>query len=285
MGLLDELEQEAARRRGNAQDADAQREARDRLWAEQTRPALEQLTEYLKKLAQNLAFLERRIRATYQVPGYGEVVAYADGPFDVRDTAPGKHQIELVFECVAQASPEESTQVQADTAAKVRMVNGVLQQHRLSGMQDTSKNANGDVTSAKFQARGRIPLAMNVAASRESNTVRIQFTNIEAFGTTARTFTAEQLTPELFDSIGRYLMREDQSFARESIRDDVRKQLQSQVQRDQVRRDWEQHLARQLSEDEARVLSLMSVGASPGAFIGKVRLGIARVFGSGRKRS
>lgn len=284
MGLLDELEQEAARRRGDAQDADAQREARDRLWAEQTRPAMEQLVEYLKKLAQNLAFLERRIRVTYQLPGYGEVVAYADGPFDVRDAAPAKHQIELLFECVAQASPDESAQVQADSAAKVRMINNVLQQHRLSGMQDASKNANGDVTSARFQARGRIPLAMSVVASRESNVVRIQFTNIDAFGTTARSFTWEQLTPELFDSIGRFLTREDQSFARESIGDDMRKQLQGQVQRDQVRREWEQHLARQLSEDEARVLSLMSVGASPGAFIGRVRLAIARVFGSGRKK-
>ena len=283
MGLLDELEQEAARLRGDVQDAEAQHEARDRLWAEQTRPAMEQLSEYLKKLAENLAFLKRRIRVTYQVPGYGEVVAYADGPFDVREATPGKHQHEIVFECVAQASPEDSAQVQAETAAKVRMINGVLQQHRLSGMQDTAKNANGDVTSARFQARGRIPLNVNIAASRESNVVRIQFTNIEAFGTTARNFTADQLTPALFDSLGRYLMREDASFARETIGDDVRMQLRTQVQRDQVRREWEQHLARQLTEDEARVLSLMSVGASPGALIGRLRLGIARVFGSGKK--
>ncbi|MBB5208664.1 hypothetical protein [Chiayiivirga flava] len=282
MGLLDELEQEAARLRGDAQEADAQREARERLWTEQLRPAMEQLGDYLKKLAQNLAFLKRRIRVTYLLPGYGEVVAYADGPFEVRDAAPGKHQHEIVFECVAQVAPEESAQTQADSAAKVRMINGVLQQHRLSGMQETGKNANGDVTAAKFQARGRIPLSVNIAASRDSGVARMQFVNIEAFGTTSRNFGAEQLTPDLFDSLGRYLMREDASFAREQIADDVRRQLQSQVQRDQVRRDWEQRLARQLIEDEARVVSLMSLGASPAALAGRLRLAIGRVFGKRR---
>lgn len=272
MGLLDELEQEAAKRRGDEADAEAQRELRERLWAEQLRPAMEQLGEYLKKLAQNLAFLKRRIRVTYQLPGYGEVVAYADGPFECREATPGKHQHELVFECVAQVAPEESALTQADSAAKVRMINGLLQQHRLSGMQDTAKNANGDVTAAKFQARGRIPLSVSIAASRDSGAARMQFVNIEAFGTTARNFNADQLTEALFDSLGRYLMREDASFARETLGDDVRKQLQGQVQRNQVRRDWEQHLARQLADDEARVVSLMSFGASPGALLGRLRL-------------
>lgn len=281
MGLLDELEQEAARRRGGELDEDAQREARDLHWREQLRPAMEQLAEYLKKLSQNLTFLKKRIRVTYQLPGYGEVVAYADGPFDVREQMPGKHQHEIVFECVAQVAAEESSVTLADSAAKVRMINGVLQQHRFSGMQDTAKDANGNVTAARFQARGRVPLNVTIAASRESGVARIQFLNIEAHGTSGRNLTADQLTPALFDSIGRYLMREDQSFARESIADDVRRKLATQVQRDQTKRDWEQHLGRQLGEDEARVVSLMSFGASPGALLGRLRLATRRMFGKG----
>lgn len=283
MGLLDELEAEAARRRGEGLDAEAQREARDAVWRDQLRPAMEQLSGYLKKLSENLAFLDRRIRVSYQLPGYGDVVAYADGPFDCRIT-PAKQQFEIVFECVAQVAPEESAVTQADNAGKVRLINGVLQQHRLSGMQDTVKNANGEVTAARFQARGRIPLSLEVVASRDSGVARMQFVNIEAFGTSARNFTPEQMTESLFDQIGRYLTREESSFARENVGDDVRKKLQGQVQRDQVRREWEQHLSRQLQEDEVRVLSLMSYGASPGAFLGRLRLLLRRFFG-GRGRS
>lgn len=277
MGLLDELEAEAARRRGEGLDAEAQREARDAVWRDQLRPSMEQLSGYLKKLSENLAFLDRRIRVSYQLPGYGDVVAYADGPFDCRIT-PAKHQFEIVFECVAQVAPDESAVTQADNATKVRLINGVLQQHRLSGMQDTVKNANGEVTAARFQARGRIPLTLEVVASRDSGVARMQFGNFEAFGNSARNFSPEQMTETLFDQIGRYLTREETSFARENVGDDVRKQLQSQVQRDQVRREWEQHLSRQLQEDEVRVLSLMSYGASPGAFLGRMRLLLRRVF-------
>src|SRR5690606_15662938 len=152
------------------------------------------------------------------------------------------------------------------------LINGVLQQHRLSGMQDTAKNANGDVTAARFQARGRIPLSLHVLASRDSGQVRMQFANFEDFGNIARSFTPEQMTEALFEQVGRYLTREENSFARENVGDDVRKQLQSQVQRDQTKREWEQHLSRQLAEDEVRVLSLMSYGASPGALLGRLRL-------------
>lgn len=282
MGLLDELEAEAARRRGEGLDAEAQREARDVVWREQLRPAMEQLSGYLKKLSENLAFLDRRIRVSYQLPGYGEVVAYADGPFDCRIT-PAKHQFEIVFECIAQVAPDESAVTQADNATKVRLINGVLQQHRLSGMQDTAKNANGEVTTARFQARGRIPLTLEVVASRDSGVARMQFVNFEAFGSSARNFPPEQMNETLFDQVGRYLTREETSFARENVGDDLRRKLQNQVQRDQVRREWEQHLSRQLQEDEVRVLSLMSYGASPGAFLGRLRLMLRRLFRAGER--
>lgn len=283
MGLLDELEQEAARRRGDDQDADAQREAREAIWRDSLRPSMERLTEFLQKLAQNLAFLQKRIRVTYQVPGYGDVVAYADGPFEFRSTSPGKHTHEIVFECYAQVAPEESATTVADTAGKVRLIKSALDQHRLSGMMDTQKNANGDITSAKFQARGRIPLGLTIAATRDSGVARMQFVNFESFGTTARSFTPDQLNDALFDSLGRYVIREDLGFARESLGDDVRKQLQGQVQRDQTKREWEQHLSRQLAEDEVRVLSLMSYGASPGALLGRLRLAARRLFGKKSK--
>jgi len=277
MGLLDELEAEAARRRGEGVDIDAQHDARDALWREQLRPAMEQLAAYLKKLSENLAFLERRIRVSYQLPSYGEVVAYADGPFDCRIT-PAKHQFDIVFECVAQVATEECALVHADSAAKVRLINGVLQQHRFSGMHDTAKNANGEFSAARFQARGRVPLALEVVASRDSGVARMQFLNIEAFGSSVRNFAPEQMDEMLFDQIGRYLTREEPGFARENVGEDMRKELQSQVQRNQVRREWEQRLSRQLQEDEARVVSLMSHGASPDAFRGRLRLALRRLF-------
>lgn len=280
MGLLDELEQEALRRRNAESGEEAERQAREVHWREQLQPAAIRLGEYLGKFAATLTAAERRIRLVYPVPGYGDVVAFGEAPFECRVT-PGQAQHEIEFSFAAQASPEESTLVVAETPGKVRLVNSLLQQHHLSGLHDVSKNANGEVVSGRFQARGRIPVKVQVLAAAESGNLRMNFTNVEAFGNAQRIFTADALNDELFDTLGRYLLRQNAGFSREQVGADVRRQLQTQVQRDQVRREWEAKLALQLREDEARVKSLMAASASPSAFIGRVGGSLRRLFQKG----
>ncbi len=276
MGLLDELEQEAARR--NADTAgEAERQAREKVWKEELQPAALRFGEYLTRFAKTLVAAERRIRLNYHVAGYGEVVAFGEAPFDCRVT-PGavQHEIELSFP--AQASPGDSTLVVADTPSKVRFIGGLLQNHHLSGLHDVSKNASGEVVSGRFQARGRIPVKLHALASAESGQLKLSLSNVEAFGTLTSTWTAETLTDEAFDRIGRYLLRELNTLTREKVDANTRRQLQSQIQRDQIRREWEAKLSSQLREDEAKVISLMAPTASPHAFATRVWSAVERVL-------
>lgn len=269
MGLLDELEQEAARRRGEGGQDEAARQARESAWKEQLQPAAVRLGEFLARFASTLTAAQRRIRMVHPIAGYGDVVSYGEAPFECRVT-PGQVQHEIEFWFVAQASPEESTLALADTPGKVRLITGLLQHHHLSGLHDVAKNANGDVISGRFQARGRIPVRLHAVASQDTGQLKMSLTNVEAFGAAQRSFTAETLTDEAFDALGRYLLRETASFSREKIGADIRRQLQSQIQRDQVRREWEAKLAVQLREDETRVVSLMSPMASPTALLARI---------------
>lgn len=269
MGLLDELEQEAARLRGAGDQDEAVRQAREQTWKEQLQPAAIRLGEYLTRFSATLTAAQRRIRLVHPIAGYGDVVAYGEAPFECRVT-PGQVQHEIEFSFVAQASAEESTLVVADTPGKVRLISGLLQNHRLSGLHDVTKNANGEVISGRFQARGRIPVKLHAVASQETGHLKMSLSNVEVFGTAQRSFTAEALTDETFDLLGRYLLREVVSFSREKVGADIRRQLQSQIQRDQVRREWEAKLAVQLRDDETRVKALMSPTASPAAFFGRI---------------
>src|SRR5690606_35711073 len=106
VGLLDELEQEAQRRRAEAAAGAAVREDRDRTWAEQLAPAMRELAAYLEKLTAQLGFVKRRMRFDYELPGYGAVVAYAEPQFQLRSTpARATHEISLEF--AAQVASEE----------------------------------------------------------------------------------------------------------------------------------------------------------------------------------
>jgi hypothetical protein len=277
MGLLDELEQEAERRRGEDAKAEADREARDALWRDKLRPNMAALAAYLKKLTDNLTFLKRRVRVVYPLTGYGEVVAYIDPVYSLRDE-PQKLQHEITLECQAVVASEECPNFEADTLGKVRALSGLFQTHRIGGPQDPRKNANGDVVAARFQARGKIPLKLVVFADRDSAVARMQFTNFEGLAVTTRSFAPDLLDEALFDSLGRFIAREDTTFAREVLGDDLRRQLQTQIQRQQLKRDWENKLARQLAEDEVKVLSYMG-RVAPGSMLGKLRLAARKLIG------
>ena len=278
MGLLDELEQEAERRRQEEAKAEAEREARDAMWREKLRPSMAALAAYLKKLTDNLTFLKRSIRLVYTLPNYGDVVAVIEPVWTLRDE-PGKNQHEITVECVAAVSSEESAVVEAEGLGRVKALANLFQTHRLGGPQEPRKNANGDVMAAKFQARGKIPLSVRIVADKDSGVARMTFVNYEGLNTTTRTFAPEAMTDEMFDALARFIAHEDMNFAREKVDDDVRRHLQTQIQRAQLKREWENKLSRQLAEDEAKVLSYMGAGSSPGSMLGRLRLAARRIIG------
>lgn len=278
MGLLDELEQEAERRRQEEARIEAEREARDALWRENLRPSMAALAAYLKKLTDNLTFLKRGTRLVYPIAGYGDLVATLEPVWTLRDQ-PGKTQHEITIECFAVVNSEESPNIEAEGLGRVRALTSLFQAHRIGGPQDARKNANGDVIAARFQARGKIPLKAVISADRDGGVARMQFVNYEGMNTTTRTFAPEAMTEEMFDALGRFIAHEDMNFAREKVDDDVRKHLQTQIQRAQLKREWENKLARQLADDEAKVLSYMGAGATPGSMLGRLRLAARRIIG------
>jgi hypothetical protein len=278
MGLLDELEQEAERRRTEEAKTEADREARDALWREKLRPSMEALAAYLKKLTEHLTFLKRRTRVAYPLAGYGDVVAYVEPQFEFRDT-PGKTQHEITLDFGAQIASEECPNLEVEGLSKVRALGNTFQQHRIGGMVEPRKNANGDVTAARFQARGKIPLKLSISADRDTGVARMTFVNFEGLSSSTRNFAPDALTEQLFDALGRFIARDEMTFAQESVADDVRRQLQSKLQRDQLKRDWEGKLSRQVGEDEAKVLSYMGRAGKPGSVIGRLALAARKLVG------
>lgn len=278
MGLLDDLEKEAERQREEQARLAVEREQKEKIWREQLEPALQALEAYLKRLTEQLSFLKKRIRCEFPVHGYGDVVAYIDPVFVLRNEI-GKGSYEIILEMVGLVASDECPVVFADTLSRVKTLSSVLQQHTLGGLSEPKKNANGDVVSARFQARGKIPMSLSIRGDVDSCSARFTFHNMEGFGQSTRNFGAAQLDEALFDSLGRFLTREDVRFAQESLADDVRKQLQAKLQRDQLRREWEAKLSRQLAEDEAKVIDTLDPAAKPGWLLGRLRLLSVKLFG------
>lgn len=271
MGLLDDLEREAERLREEESRRAGQQVEREQVWKDRLEPSMRQLESYLRRLAEHLKLLKKRIRIAYPVSGYGDVVAYVDPAFVIHSES-NPRSVEIVVEMVGLVASEECPLVVADSPTRAKTLASVLQQHHLGGMSDARKNPNGEVIAARFQARGKIPMKLTLSADQDSGLARFAFSNLEGFGQSARQFQPDQLDEQLFDALGRFLTREETGFAQENVGENVRRELQTRLQRDHAKREWETKLGRQIAEDEAKVLKSLDPALRPGLLGGLRRI-------------
>lgn len=279
MGLLDELEQEAERRRAEDEQRRTELAARESQWQERIEPAMRELEAYLKRLTEQLTYLQKRARVIYAVPPYGDVVAYVEPAYTLLGRAPSKTSYEINLDFAAIVASDECPVINGEAGSRLKGLIGVLQQLRINGMTDVRKNANGEIIAARIQAKGKIPLSLQIAADQDSGSIRMTFTNLEGLGQSSRSFRPEQLATPLYDALGRFIARDELSFAQEAVADDVRRQLQVRLQRENIKREWETKLARQLGSDESKALESLDPSVRPGSLVGRLKLFSKRLIG------
>ncbi len=279
MGLLDELEQQAQRQRAEDGERRAQTEARLAEWEERTEPAMRELEAYLKRLTEQLSYLKKRAKVVYSLPTYGDVVAYVEPTYSLSGRAPNKTSYEITLGFSAVVASDECPLVQGESGARLKSLISTLQQLRLNGMSDVRKNANGDVIGARIQAKGKIPLAMVVTADQETAVVRIAFTNFEGLGQSSRNFRVEQLDEAFCDALGRFIARDELVFAQEAVDEDLRRLLKTRIAHENIKREWETKLSRQLAVDESKALEQLDPSLRPGSLVGRIKLFSKRLIG------
>ena len=249
MGLLDDLEQEAQRRKATLDEAERLKAEREGVYKTQLEPGMQKLYEYLSKLTTNLGFLKPKIAVRHELPGYGTVVAYYEHEYDLRINTQSPTSKEITLNFHAAIASDECPLVEVQGAPKIKATIAIFQKYRLGNTGEVKKDENGEVASATFRPRGKLPLNTVLAADADSGQVRVSFTNFDSLGVQAKTFAPAQFNEQLFDEIGRFLARDQSSLFREALPDDYRKQLQQKIQQENLKRKWESKIALQQKED------------------------------------
>lgn len=264
MGLLDELEQEAQRRKESMGDADRAKEERVAAYKTLLEPGMQALHEYLSKLIANLSFLKPKTQVRHDIPSYGTIVAYLEHEYDLKANKLGPTSKEIVLQFNAAVAQDECPNLEVEGAQKIRTTNGFFQKYRLAGLQEFKKDDSGEMVKATFRARGKIPMTVTVNADAESGQVRMTFTNFDVLGVASKQVPPAQFNEQLFDEIGRFISRQQNSLFRESLSDDYRRALQQKIQQDNLKRKWEAKIAEQQAAEEAKKNPRVS-GARPRA--------------------
>ena len=258
MGLLDDLQQEAARRKASEDEGVRKKAERETLYRGEVEPAMDRLHEYLVKLTQHLGFLKPKTQSRYPIPGYGDIVGVVVPEFDLKvSTQPYSREITLNFACAV--SSEDSPTVEVLGSVKIKAVSAQFQKHRLAGLQSSKKDANGEMSSAVFNARGKIPMQVHCAADMESGQIKMTFTNFDDLGSVTKVFAPSQLTEQMLDELGRFIAREQSGLMREALPDQVRQQLRAKIQQDMMKRKWEAQVIAQQEAERQRLAQESSI--------------------------
>jgi hypothetical protein len=261
MGLLDDLEQEAQKRREGEEDV--LRRKREQ-FNEVTIPAIENLYSYLQRLAKTLNFLKSERRATYQIPGYGAVVCRIDADMAVQAQMPMyAREVKLTVTGIIDSS--SCPVVQIDGASRVATMIEVFRRAGFDAMQKADKDERGAIISARFQAAGKISMVATFNIDMHSDVLRMEFTNFDALITRKHSLAIGAVNDEILDSVGKYLAHQQNYVMRESVSDENREAWRAKLQQEQQRRQWEQKIAAVQAEEEAKLRG------STGRVTGKIR--------------
>src|SRR5262249_25796425 len=210
------------------------------------------------KLVANLKILRPRKALRYALAGYGEVVGYVEHDYELKfSTQTTSKEIKLQFHCAV--ASDECPTIEVTGPAKITSVAGSFQRLDLGGTLEPKKAASGEVVSARFNAKGRVPMLATFSSDAESAVVKMSFGNFESFGAVAKTVTGAQLNETLFDEIGRFLTREPNKLLSEALPDSYRTQLRTKVQQDLIKRRWESKISEQQQTELAELKRQRSI--------------------------
>lgn len=260
VGLLDELEDEAQRRKSGDEDAAALKLARESAYRTVLEPAMASLFAYLSELIAKLKTLQPKIAIKHALAGYGDVVGYVEHDYQLHEARqPSSKEITLSF--FAQIASSECPNVQVEGSNRVRALSALFQRHRFGAPLAPTKDASGEVVGATFKAKGRIPLTAVFTADAASGQLRMSFSNFDDLACAVRTVVPDLVNEALFDQIGRYLMRDPTELMREILPENYRSQLRARVHQQEVKRRWESQIVARQQEDIAMLKREYGIGA------------------------
>jgi hypothetical protein len=270
VGLLDDLEQEAQKRKLSADDAERLKAGRSDDYRTRLEPALDALNAFLAELCRKLESIRPKIALRYAVPGYGDIVGHVEHEYRLSETRqPSSREIALDFHCAI--ASDECPSIEVEGTSRLRAIAGFFQRHRIGGMVAPRKDPSGELIAATFRAKGRIALSARFFADVESGALRMTFTNFDGFDSTVKAVPAADVDAELNEQIGRFLMREPNTLLREDLPEAYRKQLRTKVQQAAIKRHWENRIGDNRERELRDLRRAYSAAGKLGGLLGRVR--------------
>ena len=249
MGVIDELKQEAERRKQELSSEEASKLRKEEVYAGRMQPAMQAVLRYLREMTEHLNFLKPDVGIRYTLPGFGEIGNLVQEDYRMAvDSAEQPRFIKLWFNC---RSPNELVST-VTPISKARDTRRLLEDLRLVFAEWPLRDASNDVVGLGFEVKFSVPVVFLFKVDMENEVVTMQVTNFEGLRTQRDSFPPEALNEHWLEDLGNYILGRNVNLRALHISDQERQQIRQRLEISDAerKRELESALQRECMEKE-----------------------------------
>ena len=273
MGLLDDLKKQSAEQKAKEQSERELKEQQFAFFKEEMQPKLEVIYSYLQELSEHLNYIEREITVSYSL---GSNVTFADlrqKDYVLKiNSRENISEIALRFHCRG----ESAMNIKAENESQFNQLKELFFQNRLDYQARETRDERRNVLGGDITVQQSIPVLFQFDADIENGCIVLKVRNFECLGVRKILLFPRQIDEAFLDNLGRYLLREVDTFMQLSMEEEHRNRLRESVEQEKLSKQQELELAeqRRLEEEQKEKKNLaFRVTQQVKGIYGKVKKG------------
>ena len=236
MGLLDDLRKQSSNLKKSHADIAAEQAALLETYQQNIHPAMTDIYTHLNEVLEHLNFVKPTICAPYTLTASGIKRMLNQHSYTINtDSSSEMKKIILTFYC----TDDENIEYEVDNGKNVEKHLEYLTRYKLQYTSQQYRNDLHELDSAKFDLKCKVKITILIEGDIQNSCIRLNFNNFQDLGLLKRDVTADQVTDEFLDEMGKYLVRESTDFMKLKFPKSDKQRLQRKVKKEQLRRKME----------------------------------------------
>ncbi len=233
MGILDELRDQADRRRSIDQERAERESEQSAYYQNELRPRMRAIYAYLFELVQHVNYLRPDVHVSYELDGLGRLDGFCQGPYKLTTEGGGNlKRVSLAFECTQDQSLERET----SSREELERLKSYFWRNRLPFYANPTAAGRG----ARFVFEGRVPVVCAFEVDFAAGAIVLTMRNVDRLGLDRLSFKPEQIDEVLLDRFARFVLRRDDALISLQMSDEERDRIRRMLEEDKRKTvlDW-----------------------------------------------
>lgn len=247
MGLLDDLKKQSAEQKAKEQSERELKEQQFAFFKEEMQPKLEAIYSYLQELSEHLNYIEREITVSYSLGSNVTLSDLRQQDYVLKiNRRENMSEMALRFHCRG----EDAMCIKAENESQFNQLKELFYQNRLDYQARETRDERRNVLGGDITVQKDIPVLFQFDSDIENGCIVLKIRNFEHLGIRKILLFPRQIDEAFLDSLGRYLLREVDTFMQLSMEEEHRNRLKESVEQENLSKQQELELAEQRRLEE-----------------------------------